>query len=70
MIEFFISACSQGKEKESLAVLEKSQATQALEPLVVALKICNGETVHVSQEIYEIATDIVTKIKKHRRQQQ
>ncbi len=66
-IEFFISACSRGQEKEALGILEKSTAAQALEPLVVALKICNGETVRVAQEIYEVATDIVATIENRRK---
>jgi hypothetical protein len=68
-IEFFVAAAAAGQTQEALRCIQDSSSTEALEPLVVALKMDLGEDVTVAAEIKEVASDVLDRIEARREEQ-
>jgi tetratricopeptide (TPR) repeat protein len=58
VIAFFIDAVAAGRGGEVCEVIQISGATEALEPLIVAIQRIAGVQVDVAREILEIAKDV------------
>ncbi len=65
-ITLFVDLASSGYAKESLELIENSPAAKHLEPLIVGLKLYNGEDVRTAAEILEVARDVVRRIEDRR----
>jgi tetratricopeptide (TPR) repeat protein len=61
-VDFFVDAAAAGHIEQSLKVIEESPSAHLLEPLVVALKIMDGQDVLAAVEIEEVAKDVIKKI--------
>jgi tetratricopeptide (TPR) repeat protein len=61
-----IAVC--GYEREVLEILRESPWAEALEPVVVALRLRLGEDVKAAAEIMEVAKDVVKRIEEGRKQ--
>lgn len=57
-----------GHEREIVEIIKESTWAEALEPLVVALRMMQGEEVKAAAEIMEVAKDVVKRIEDNRRQ--
>jgi tetratricopeptide (TPR) repeat protein len=69
VIDFFVAAAAAGQTQEALRCIQDSSSTEALEPLVVALKMDLGEDVTVAAEIKEVASDVLDRIEARREEQ-
>jgi type IV secretory pathway ATPase VirB11/archaellum biosynthesis ATPase len=66
VIAFFIRAAAAGHSARSARLIADSPSAQALEALVVALRMDAGEDVSVAVEIKEVAQDLVKRIREAR----
>ncbi len=48
--------------REALDLLSASASASALEPLVVAMKLFDGQEVHVATEVMEVAKDVLERL--------
>ena len=64
----FISIAGVGYQREALEILRESAWAEALEPVVVALRLMQGEDVKAAAEIMEVAKDVVKRIEDTRKQ--
>jgi Flp pilus assembly protein TadD len=64
----FIRIAMMGYEREALDILKESAWAEALEPVVVALRLRLGEDVKAAVEIMEVAKDVVNRIEEARKQ--
>ncbi len=62
LISFFTSAAAEGFANKSLQILIDSQCAPYVEPLIVALKMINGDEYNAPQEVIEVAMDIIKEI--------
>jgi len=65
-IDLFVELAAKGVGKEAVKILEESASAEALEPLVVGLRMYLGDDVHVATEIMEIGKDVVKRIEERR----
>jgi tetratricopeptide (TPR) repeat protein len=64
----FIAMAGIGFEREALQILTESEWAEALEPVVVALRLMQGEDVKAAAEIMEVAKDVVKRIEETKKQ--
>jgi hypothetical protein len=57
---------ARGYEREAFEILKESSWAEALEPVVVALRLRLGEDVKAAAEIMEVAKDVVKRIEEMR----
>lgn len=65
-IDFFVAAAAAGYTEEALQCIQNSPSTEALEPMIVALKKDQGEDLTVATEIEEVAKDVLERIESRR----
>jgi len=65
-IEFFVAAAATGHPQEALQCIQGSPSTEVLEPMVVALRMDQGEDVTIAAEIEEVASDVLERIEERR----
>ncbi|HTN92370.1 MAG TPA: ATP-binding protein [Sorangium sp.] len=61
-----IEAAAAGQVDRTLTLLEASPARLSFEPLIVALRLVAGQSVHAPPEVTEVATDLVRLIEQRR----
>lgn len=61
--EFIVSAASEGHAQAALDIVVDSKGVQALEPLVVGLKLFLGDVEYKAKEIVEIGQDVEQRIR-------
>ncbi|MFH2218717.1 MAG: tetratricopeptide repeat protein [Pseudomonadota bacterium] len=61
--DYFINAAGAGYAGKAIKILEQSPDIQALEPVVVGLKIFLGEEILTAREIKEIGEDVAKRIR-------
>jgi hypothetical protein len=66
--ELFIGIAARGYEREAFDILKESAWAEALEPVVVALRLMAGEDVKAAAETMEVAKDVVKRIEESRKQ--
>ena len=66
--ELFVGIAVMGYEREALDILRESVWAEALEPVVVALRLMAGEDVKAAAEIMEVGKDVVKRIEEQREQ--
>ncbi|HEX7243900.1 MAG TPA: tetratricopeptide repeat protein, partial [Longimicrobiaceae bacterium] len=66
VIDFFVDAVAAGNGGEVLRVIQTAGAEEALEPLVVAIRLMNGAQIDVAREIVEVAKDVAQRIEERR----
>jgi tetratricopeptide (TPR) repeat protein len=64
----FVGLAGVGYQREALEILRESAWAEALEPVVVALRLMQGEDVKAAAEIMEVAKDVVKRIEDTRKQ--
>ncbi|MDR3557435.1 MAG: tetratricopeptide repeat protein [Syntrophobacteraceae bacterium] len=69
-ITLFVDLASSGYAKESIELIENSPAAGHLEPLVMGLKLYNGEDVKTAVEILEVAKDVVKRIENRKKERE
>ncbi len=66
--DWFVVIVARGYGRELLAILRESAWAEALEPVVVALRLMQGEDVKAAAEIMEVAKDVVKRIEEAKKQ--
>ena len=60
---FYIEAVARGDTREIMKILTTSPIASQLEPLILGIKLFQGENPHQAQEITEVAQDIAQRIR-------
>jgi len=68
--DMFVMLAGRGYEHEALEILRGSAWAEALEPVVVALRLMAGEDVKAAAEIMEVGKDVVKRIEEVRNKMQ
>jgi len=66
LTDLLVAVAAAGSAREWLDILENSAAGPSVEPLVVALKMVEGQEIQAPQEVVEVARDIVDRIERAR----
>lgn len=68
VIRLFVDLAAHGHAGAGLLMLVDSPVAKQVEPLVAALKLLAGQSVHAPPEILEVAKDVATRIEERKRE--